>query len=52
MGKAVNHVGDQGMGATFKMVVNLLVAQNIIIFSEAIALGRALDFSFFPGNVV
>ena len=45
MGKAVNHVGDQGMGASFKMVVNLLVAQNIIIFSEAIALGRALGFS-------
>ena len=45
MGKAVNHVGDQGMGASFKMVVNLLVAQNILIFSEAIALGRALGFS-------
>jgi 3-hydroxyisobutyrate dehydrogenase-like beta-hydroxyacid dehydrogenase len=45
MGKAVNHVGDHGMGASFKMVVNLLVAQNIIIFSEAIALGRALGFS-------
>jgi 3-hydroxyisobutyrate dehydrogenase-like beta-hydroxyacid dehydrogenase len=45
MGKAVNHVGNHGMGASFKMVVNLLVAQNIIIFSEAIALGRALGFS-------
>lgn len=45
MGKAVNHVGDHGMGASFKMVVNLLVAQNLIIFSEAIALGRALGFS-------
>lgn len=45
MGKAVNHVGDYGMGASFKMVVNLLVAQNLIIFSEAIALGRALGFS-------
>jgi 3-hydroxyisobutyrate dehydrogenase/glyoxylate/succinic semialdehyde reductase len=45
MGKAVKHVGDQGMGASFKMVANLLVAQNILIFSEAIALGRALGFS-------
>jgi 3-hydroxyisobutyrate dehydrogenase/glyoxylate/succinic semialdehyde reductase len=45
MGKAVKHIGDHGMGASFKMVVNLLVAQNIIIFSEAIALGRALGFS-------
>ena len=45
MGKAVKHVGDHGMGASIKMVVNLLVAQNIIIFSEAVALGRALGFS-------
>ena len=45
MGKAVKHVGDYGMGASFKMVANLLVAQNILIFSEAIALGRALGFS-------
>jgi 3-hydroxyisobutyrate dehydrogenase/glyoxylate/succinic semialdehyde reductase len=45
MGKAVKHIGDHGMGASFKMVVNLLVAQNIIIFSEAVALGRALYFS-------
>jgi 3-hydroxyisobutyrate dehydrogenase/glyoxylate/succinic semialdehyde reductase len=45
MGKAVKHVGEQGMGASFKMVVNLLVAQNMVIFSEAAALGRALGFS-------
>ncbi len=45
MGKAVKHIGDHGKGASFKMVVNLLVAQNIIIFSEAVALGRALGFS-------
>jgi 3-hydroxyisobutyrate dehydrogenase-like beta-hydroxyacid dehydrogenase len=45
MGKAVKHVGDQGMGASFKMVANLLVAQNILMFSEAVALGRALGFS-------
>ena len=45
MGKAVKHVGKQGAGASFKMVVNLLVAQNILIFSEAVALGRALGFS-------
>ena len=45
MGKAVRHVGEHGMGASFKMVANLLVAQNIIIFSEAVALGRALGFS-------
>ena len=45
MGKEVKHVGDHGMGASLKIVVNLLIAQNIIIFSEAVALGRALGFS-------
>ena len=45
MGKDLKHVGDHGMGASFKMVINLLIAQNILIFSEAIALGRALGFS-------
>lgn len=45
MGKVVKHVGEPGMGASFKMVVNLLVGQNILIFSEAVALGRALGFS-------
>ena len=45
MGKAVKHVGEHGMGASFKMVANLLVAQNMTIFSEAVALGRALGFS-------
>ena len=45
MGKAVKHIGEHGMGASFKMVVNLLIAQNIVIFSEAVALGRALGFS-------
>jgi 3-hydroxyisobutyrate dehydrogenase-like beta-hydroxyacid dehydrogenase len=44
MGKAVKHIGEQGMGAAFKMVINLLVAQNIIIFSEAIALGMPWVF--------
>ena len=45
MGKAVKHVGDHGKGAALKMVANLLVAQNMVIFSEAVSLGRALGFS-------
>lgn len=45
MGRAVKHVGGHGMGASLKMVINLLLAQNIVMFSEAIALGRALGFS-------
>jgi 3-hydroxyisobutyrate dehydrogenase/glyoxylate/succinic semialdehyde reductase len=45
MGSAVKHVGSHGMGASLKMVINLLLAQNMVIFSEAVALGRALGFS-------
>jgi 3-hydroxyisobutyrate dehydrogenase/glyoxylate/succinic semialdehyde reductase len=45
MGSAINHVGGNGMGAAFKMVVNLLLAQNMVMFSEAVALGQALGFS-------
>ena len=45
MGRAVKHVGGRGMGASLKMVINLLLAQNMIMFSEAIALGQALGFT-------
>jgi 3-hydroxyisobutyrate dehydrogenase-like beta-hydroxyacid dehydrogenase len=45
MGSAVKHVGGNGMGTAFKMVVNLMLAQNMVMFSEAIALGQALGFS-------
>ena len=45
MGRTVKHVGGHGRGASLKMVINLLLAHNIVIFSEAIALGRALGFT-------
>jgi len=45
MGKSVRHVGDAGMGASIKMVLNILLAQNMLIFSEAVALGQALGFT-------
>jgi len=45
MGSTIKHVGDHGAGVSFKMVVNLLLAQNLIMFSEAVALGRSLGFS-------
>ncbi len=45
MGRAAKHVGGHGMGASLKMVINLLLAHNIVMFSEAIALGRALGFT-------
>jgi len=45
MGKRTVHVGAQGMGASLKIVFNLLVAQSMLSFSEAISLGRSLGLS-------
>ena len=45
MGSAIKHVGGNGMGTALKMVVNLLLAQNMVMFSEAVALGQALGFT-------
>jgi 3-hydroxyisobutyrate dehydrogenase-like beta-hydroxyacid dehydrogenase len=42
MGKAVLHVGGHGMGTSMKMVNNLIVAQAMVAFSEAMTLGDAL----------
>jgi len=45
MGKAVIHIGGHGMGTAMKMVNNLIVAQAMVAFSEAIVLGEALGIS-------
>lgn len=45
MGKAVVHVGGHGMGTSMKMVNNLIVAQAMVAFSEALTLGEALGIS-------
>lgn len=42
MGKAVNHVGENGKGTSMKMVVNLLLGQSMMAFTEALNLGEAL----------
>lgn len=42
MGKNTIHVGDIGMGASLKMLVNSLLAQSMVIFSENLLLGEAL----------
>ncbi len=42
MGKAVHHVGGHGMGTSMKMVNNLMLAQAMAAFSEAVVLGEAL----------
>jgi 3-hydroxyisobutyrate dehydrogenase-like beta-hydroxyacid dehydrogenase len=45
MGRAVHHVGGHGMGTAMKMVNNLIVAQAMVAFSEAVTLGEALGMS-------
>lgn len=42
MGKAVNHVGENGKGTSMKMVINLMLAQSMEAFAEAVTLGEAL----------
>jgi len=42
MGRAVHHIGGHGMGTSMKMVGNLILAQAMVAFSEAIVLGEAL----------
>lgn len=42
MGKAVFQVGGHGMGTSMKVVNNLMVAQAMVAFSEAVVLGLAL----------
>lgn len=39
MGKKVINIGEVGKGASFKMLVNIMLAQSMIIFSEAVLLG-------------
>ncbi len=45
MGKGTKHVGDNGMGTSFKMVVNHILATSMLAFSEGIALGEGLGLS-------
>lgn len=42
MGQKVLHIGPHGKGASFKMLVNAMLAQSMIIFSETILLGEKM----------
>ncbi len=42
MGKAVFPIGGHGMGTAMKMVNNLLLAEAMVAFSEALVLGQSL----------
>jgi len=39
IGKKTVHVGENGKGASMKLVVNLMLAQSAVAFSEAVKLG-------------
>ncbi len=45
MGKAVFHMGGHGMGAAMKMVNNIILAQAMAAFSEAMVLGESLGIA-------
>ena len=45
MGKAVHHVGANGMGTAMKMVNNLMLSQAMVAFCEALVLGESLGMT-------
>lgn len=42
MGKKVMHIGEVNKGSSFKMLVNILLAQSMLMFSESILLGEKM----------
>lgn len=44
MGAKVMHAGTTSKGAAFKMLVNIMLAQSMLVFSEATLLGEKLGF--------
>jgi 3-hydroxyisobutyrate dehydrogenase-like beta-hydroxyacid dehydrogenase len=45
MGKNIKHMGGTGMGASMKMIINMMLGTAMAAFSEALAFGEALGFS-------
>ena len=45
MGKQVLQIGETGKGASFKMVVNMMLAQSMIVFAEALLFGEKMGIS-------
>ena len=44
MGKKILHMGECGKGTSMKMVVNLMLGNAMVSFSEAMVLGESLGF--------
>lgn len=45
MGQKVMRIGETGQGASFKMLVNALLAQSMVVFSETLLLGEKMGLS-------
>ena len=45
MGTTIVHVGEQGMGASLKMIFNLILGHAMLGFAEGVALGESLGLS-------
>lgn len=45
MGSKIMSLGEVGKGSSFKMIVNIMLAQSMLIFSESILLGEAMGLS-------
>jgi len=54
MGRAVNHVGGHGMGTSFKVVVNKMLAEAMLSYAEAVSLGlsREVLLGVIPGTAI
>lgn len=42
MGRKIMHIGETSKGSSFKMLVNVMLAQSMIIFSESLLLGEKM----------
>ncbi len=42
MGQKILNIGETGKGASFKMLVNIMLAQSMLIFSESVLLGEKM----------
>ncbi len=45
MGKKTFYMGEAGKGASFKMIINMMMAQSMALFSEAVLLGDKMGIS-------
>jgi len=45
MGKKTFYMGETGKGAAFKMIINMIMAQEMALFAEAVLLGEKMGIS-------